>query len=554
MKIAIAQLNYHIGNFKDNVEKVRTTIAKVKDANADIVVFSELSICGYPPRDFLEFEDFISLCDESIHTIAKECKDIAVIIGAPSKNPNPNGKGLFNSAYLLSDGVVKSVHHKALLPNYDIFDEYRYFEPADSFSIAEYKGHKLAITICEDIWNLSENQMYRTNPMGKLMEQNPDIIINISASPFDYAHIEERKETCIENAKKYNLPLFFVNHIGAQTELIFDGGSMVVNQEGTIIDTAYHFEEDIRLYELNEKSGSLQFIHSFREPTTALSPSPSKTELIQNALILGIKDYFIKSNLKKAIVGLSGGIDSAVTLVLAAKALGKDNIRAILMPSKFSSDHSVNDAKKLAENIGCPYDIIGIDSITDSFESTLKPHFDNKPFDIAEENIQARARGVILMGLANKFGYVLFNTSNKSETAVGYGTLYGDMAGGISVLGDVYKMEVYELANYINSKEEIIPQHIVDKPPSAELRPNQKDSDSLPDYTILDQILYQYIELRKGPKEIINEGFDEELVTRILKMVNQNEYKRFQTPPILRVSPKAFGMGRRIPIVGKYLT
>jgi len=542
MKVAIAQLNYHIGNFESNTAKVIDTISKAKSEGADIVVFGELAICGYPPRDFLEFDDFINLCEASIDKICKECIGIAAIIGAPNKNKNAKGKSLYNSAYFLADGKIQSIHSKALLPTYDIFDEYRYFEPGSTFEIAEYKGEKIAITICEDLWNIDRNSLYTQCPMDHLQEQQPDFMVNISASPFDYNHIDERKRVFALNARKYNIPLFCVNHIGAQTELIFDGGSIAFNEKGEIVGEMKYFEEDLLVFDTNDLE------------IETLTKSVDKIELIYNALVLGVKDYFKKSGLQKAILGLSGGIDSAVTLAIASKALGSENVLAVLMPSKFSSDHSISDAQQFVNNLGCPSKNISIEDIAVTFEKALKPHFNDLPFDVAEENIQARARGVLLMGLANKFGYILFNTSNKSEAAVGYGTLYGDMAGGLSVIGDVYKTEVYDLANFINRKEEIIPQHIIDKPPSAELRPDQKDSDSLPAYDILDKVLYEYIELRKGPKEIIDQGFDEELVKLILKLVNTNEYKRTQTPPILRVSPKAFGMGRRMPIVGKYLS
>lgn len=553
MKIGLAQLNYHIGNFEDNVAKVKAAIKKGKQYDADLIIFSELSICGYPARDFLEFNDFIDSCYNAIETIAKECNGISAIVGAPCKNPSTQGKKLLNSAFFLSNGKIQSTHHKGLLPTYDIFDEYRYFEPASNFTIATCNDYKLAITICEDIWNIGDDTLYKSCPMDQLSKENPDLLINISASPFDYNHGKDRLSICKKNATKYKLPLFLVNHVGAQTELVFDGGSLAMNSNGEPVDQLPYFKEDIRFYNWRPETGSIKI----DDPTSQIKSNNdaySKTELIHNALILGIKDYFRKSNLKKAILGLSGGIDSAVTLAIACSALGKENVRAILMPSKFSSDHSITDAEKLAINLGCSYDIIAINEVTDCFEKTLAPYFKNKPFDVAEENLQARSRGVILMGLSNKFGYVLFNTSNKSETAVGYGTLYGDMAGGLSVLGDVYKTEVYALARSININKEIIPQHIIDKPPSAELRPDQKDSDSLPDYETLDKILEQYIELKKGPNEIIKLGFDPKTTRRILKMVNNNEYKRYQTPPIIRISPKAFGMGRRMPIVGKYLT
>jgi len=549
MRIALAQLNYHIGDFENNITHIKSCIQKAKILPADVVIFSELAVCGYPPRDFLEFDDFISKCHDGILSIAAECKDIAVIVGAPSVNPSEKGKPLYNSAYFLSEGKIQAVFHKTLLPNYDVFDEYRYFEPNRlPYAVVEYKKYKFAVTICEDIWNIMDDPLYVRNPMDELILLNPDLVINIAASPFHYDQPKLRRDVLIRNAKKYKLPFFFLNHVGGQTELLFDGGSMVVDQEGNVFDEMNYFEEDLRVYNLND------FIYKDKKEYREDAKMPSKIELIHDALVMGIRDYFGKMELKTAILGLSGGIDSAVTLVLAARALGSENVRAILLPSHFSSEHSKQDAIELADRLNIKHDIIEIDKAYSAFEDLLKPWFKDLPFNLTEENIQARARAVILMALSNKFGYILLNTSNKSEAAVGYGTLYGDMCGGISVLGDVYKTQVYELASWINRKKEIIPQNTIDKPPSAELRPGQKDSDSLPDYSILDKILYGYIELRKGPNELIQEGFDKEMVKRVLKLVNTSEYKRYQTPPILRVSPKAFGTGRRMPIVGKYLS
>ncbi len=544
MRIALAQINYYIGNFENNEKKVIDAIHKAKEQKANLIVFAELAISGYPPRDFLEFEDFINKCNAAIERIAKECTGIAAIIGSPSENPEVKGKDLYNTAFFLSEGKVISKHFKTLLPNYDIFDEYRYFEPNNIFKTVDYKGKRLAITICEDLWNIGDDLLYRGNPMDELFKQNPDIIINIAASPFSYDQAEKRKEILLQNVKKYKLPLIYVNHVGAQTELLFDGGCMIINSNGLIADELDYFKEDFMVYDL-------EIIEELTSPV--IKEKPSKIALIHDALVMGIKNYFQKLGFKKAILGLSGGIDSAVTIVLAAEALGSENIRAVMLPSRFSTGHSLKDAVGLTKNLNIPYDVIAIEEAFKSFESALKPYFKDLPFNIAEENIQARVRGVILMALSNKFGYILLNTSNKSEAAVGYGTLYGDMNGGLSVLGDVYKTEVFDLARYINREKEIIPKNTIIKPPSAELRPGQKDSDSLPDYDILDKILYQYIELRRGPNELIEMGFDEAVVRKTLKLVNTSEYKRHQTPPILRVSPKAFGMGRRMPIVAKYL-
>ncbi len=543
MQIAIAQVNYHIGNFESNKQKIIESIIKAKNDSAELVVFSELSISGYPPRDFLEFDDFISKCDNSINEIAKHCIGIAAIVGGPRKNPNNNGKRLYNTAYFINEGKIEHLTNKTLLPTYDIFDEYRYFEPNTDFSIIEFKGKRIALTICEDLWNIDDTPMYSIQPMDELIKLNPDLMINIAASPFHYKQAEIRKNVLIKNAKKYKLPLYYVNHIGAQTELLFDGGSMVLNAEGEIINELKYFTED---FSINDSENLKIEDKTIQEPQ-------SKISLINDALVMGVKNYFNKLGFKKAILGLSGGIDSAVTLVLAVEALGKENVEVILLPSQYSSDHSVKDAEDLARNLGIKDFTIPIKNIYDSFETELEPYFRGLEFNIAEENLQARIRGVLLMAFSNKFGHILLNTSNKSEAAVGYGTLYGDMNGGLAVIGDVYKTEVFELARFMNKEKEVIPWNTIDKPPSAELRPDQKDSDSLPDYDILDTILFEYIEKRKGPAEIIAMGYDKAIVDRILRMVNLNEHKRYQTAPILRISSKAFGMGRRIPIVAKYL-
>lgn len=560
MKIALAQLNYHIGDFDSNVSRIRKAIQKAKEMQAGIVVFAELAVCGYPPRDFLEFDDFLHRCDNAITRIAAETMDIAVIIGSPSVNNAIKGKPLHNSAYFLAGGKIAGIVHKTLLPNYDVFDEYRYFEPNHQpYQVFEYKGNRFALTICEDLWNISDDPLYVSNPMDELIRLKPDLIINIAASPFHYGQPAARLEVLNRNAIAYKKPVFYVNHVGGQTELIFDGGSMVVDPSGKVVGELKYFEEDLQVYDPSptpplEGRGlaSQNQERSNPYPASGAQQLLSIIPSIHDALVLGIRDYFGKMGFSKAILGLSGGIDSALTLVLAVKALGKENVKAILLPSRFSSEHSIKDAIELSKNMGVSHEIIPIDEAFRAVEHTLEPEFKGLPFNLTEENVQARLRAVILMALSNKFGYILLNTSNKSEAAVGYGTLYGDMCGGLSVLGDVYKTQVYELAAYINKDQVIIPLNTITKPPSAELRPDQKDSDSLPEYDILDKILYRYIEQRKGPDELIREGFEEHLVRRVLRLVNTSEYKRYQTPPILRISPKAFGMGRRMPIVGKY--
>jgi NAD+ synthase (glutamine-hydrolysing) len=544
MKIAMAQLNYHIGHFEYNLNIMLEAVKTAKTQGADMVVFGELAVTGYPPRDFLEFSDFIAKSDEVIQKLADAAIGIAVVVGAPCKNPRIEGKDLFNSAYFLYESKILHTQHKALLPTYDVFDEYRYFEPATEFKVLEFKGKRIALSVCEDIWNVgNENPLYTVCPLDEMVDQKPDFILNLSASPFDYDHAKDRVHVLKANVSRYGVPVFYVNHVGSQTEIIFDGGSIVMSPDGNVFDEMPYFEESVKTYDLEAvvKGG----INNEQER--------NKIALIHDALVMGIRDYFKKLGLKRAILGLSGGIDSAVVAVLAQRALGAANVRVLLMPSQFSSDHSINDARKLAHNINIQYDIIFIEDLYKSFESSLKTHFVGTQPEITEENLQARIRGMLLMAMSNKFGNILLNTSNKSEVAVGYGTLYGDMAGGISVLGDVYKTEVYELTKYINKDAEVIPEHIFTKAPSAELRPNQKDSDSLPPYDILDKVLYQYIEKRQGPKELIAMGFDAALVQRVMRLVNINEFKRAQMAPVLRVSPKSFGMGRRMPIVGKYL-
>ena len=606
MKIALAQQNYHIGNFEQNARKIIEGINWAKAQDADLVVFSELCVCGYPPRDFLEFNDFINKSYAAVDIIKEHSDSIGVLIGGPARNSRREGKDLFNAVFLLHKNEIKAEIHKTLLPNYDVFDEYRYFEPAFEWQVIEFKGKRLAVTICEDIWNMGDNPLYRITPMEKLILQQPDVMINLSASPYNYAQDTVRNSIVKAHTLKYKLPMLYCNTIGSQTEIVFDGGSLVYDSRGNKIHEMKYFEEDYQVFELNllqnsseggglastqgqlagkplanarisiakgsttskvgemvvsplggDLEGAVYFSATdvgVGEDTVKYLTNEKNIGEIYHALVLGIRDYFSKMGFTKAILGSSGGIDSAVTQALGVEALGKENVRAILMPSQYSSSHSVTDAEQLCRNLGNPFDIVPIKNIYESFLQELEPIFKDLPFGVAEENIQSRTRGNLLMAIANKFGYILLNTSNKSELATGYGTLYGDMAGGLGVLGDVYKVQVFALAKYINREKEIIPLNIISKPPSAELRPGQKDSDSLPEYDTLDRLLYQYIELRKGPKEIISKGFDAALVTRVLKLVNTNEYKRNQFCPIIRVSCKAFGVGRRVPIVGKYLS
>ena len=549
MKIALSQQNYILGDFQYNVRKIKHDIDKAIKDQAELIVFSELCMTGYPPTDFFYFEEYYIQIENNLEELKKLSHQIGIILGAPRKNPQPLGKDYFNSAYFLHQGEIKQIVDKTLLPTYDIFDEYRYFEPNNVFKCIEFKGKKIAVTICEDIWDINTNSadeinwqaLYQTTPMEQMESQKPDLMINISASPFSYSHSEERKKVIIANCKKYHIPMVYVSAVGGQTELVFDGGSMLCNSHGDIVYELKYFEEDYAVIDPCDMNQAVK-----------IQDCTEKVERKYKAIVLGIRDYFSKLGFKKAVLGLSGGVDSALTLALAAEAIGAENVLSVLMPSQYSTDHSINDAIQICKNLGSPYEIIPIKENFEQIKSSLNPIFKDKAEDLTEENVQARIRGILLMAVSNKLGPVLLNTSNKSEVAVGYGTLYGDMCGGIAVLGDVYKTEVYELCTFINRNSEIIPQNTISKPPSAELRPGQKDQDSLPEYDILDAILYQYINKQQGVNQIVAMGYDRALTERIFKMVNRNEFKRYQTPPIIRVSSKAFGFGRRIPIVAKY--
>ena len=549
MKITIAQLNYHVGNFSANTEKSIKVIRESAASGSDLVIFPELSVTGYAPADLLERRSFIEECENAVRLIKNECREIAAIIGVPTINNTGSGKSLFNSACFIENGEVKQVISKSLLPTYDIFDERRYFEPSTSFSLVHYRGKKLAITLCEDLWDeqefdnsFSPGRLYACSPMEELSKLNPDIIINISASAFSARRTEMKKKVFTGKAKRYNLPLFMVNQTGANSELIFDGGSMVISPGGRMYDHLEFFEENIRSYDTDKVTGG---------PVSEPSYGKPYIDMIHKALLTGVYDFFRKSGLSTAITGLSGGLDSAVVTALAAEALGSKNVRVLILPSMWSSEHSFTDAVELAENLGIRYDIINIVESYKTITSSLRNLFTNMPEDVTEENIQARIRSVMLMAASNKFGNILLNTSNKSEAAVGYGTLYGDMAGGLSVIGDLYKTDVYKLARHINRNGVIIPSGTIEKPPSAELRPDQFDSDSLPDYGILDPIIYQYIELQRSAAEISGEGITPKIVNNTIRMINANEHKRFQSPPVLRISSKAFGTGRRIPLAAK---
>lgn len=548
MILAISQLNYHIGNFRSNTDKILASLKLAKEKGADLVVFSEMAIGGYPAKDLWLSSAFIEQCKKSLDEIAQYTQDIACILGVPIINESGSGKPLYNSAVLLSDGKIQSIVNKGLIPDYDVFDEYRYFQAADNFGCIDFKGTKIAVTICEDLWNIDHPTLYHVDPMAVLMKEQPELIINIAASPFSVGHYEERVRILAAHTNRANIPLVYVNQVGAHTDLIFDGRSLVMDRYGEVVRELVAFEEELSVLKIDLKTD--QKIRCLDAHPLSI-PAYTPIALIHDALILAIRDYFYKNGFKKAILGLSGGLDSALVAALVCEALGPENLMAVLLPSEYSSDHSLKDALDLVNNTGCMHQIIPIKLPVQAFEEALSVAFAGFSPDTTEENIQARTRAVILMALSNKFGYTLLNTSNKSEAAVGYGTLYGDMAGGISVIGDVYKTQAYELAEYINRNQEIIPIHTIQKPPSAELRPDQKDSDSLPDYATLDPLLYDYIELNLDTKTMISKGHDPALVDRIIRMVDQVEFKRFQAPPVLRVSRKSFGPGRSMPLVAK---
>lgn len=541
MKIALAQLDYTIADISGNRTKIIAAINEAKLKGAELIVFSELAVCGYPPDDLLDYPHFIEACNDSLKQIANHCDSITAIIGCPIVNEDDKGRRLYNSACVLSNGKLNQVVNKTLLPTYDVFNESRYFESNDDYKIVEIGDLRIALTICEDLWNEMDSFDYESNPVQHLMEHQPNIIINISASPFNIGKHKARLNVLKRHAIASGLNLIYLNQTGVHTDLIFDGRSTVLNGKGEVLKEMAAFAEELSYYDTNA------FL-----PALTISEEENETALTYEALIYGIKEYFNKMGFKKAILGSSGGIDSAVVQALASAALGAEHVTAILMPSEFSTSGSVTDAEKLSINLGNPYHVLPIESIYQSFTDGLQPLFEGTTFNIAEENLQARSRAVLLMAISNKFGHILLNTSNKSEMSVGYTTLYGDMCGSLSVIGDVFKTKVYDLAEYINRQSELIPASIIKKAPSAELRHNQKDSDSLPEYPILDDILRKYVELQSSAESIIASGHEQTVVERVIKLVNNSEYKRFQAPPILRISNKAFGRGRVIPLVSKW--
>lgn len=540
MKIALAQINTKIGDFDGNVAKMISFIDQAKQKNADLIVFPELTITGYPPRDMLDFENFVSDNLEQLESLKASSYGIGIICGFVDINKQAYGKKYYNSATLISEGKIISTHNKSLLPFYDVFDETRYFEPAKEVAPVEFNGLKLGITICEDVWNDKsywERPRYSFNPLDKLAEKGIDIIINLSASPYWMNKDKDRLQIMSNIAKTYNVPIVYVNQTGGNDDLLFDGVSLVVDKNGELVARGKDFEEDLLIYDVNSNSGQINYVSELEE------------ESLLKSLILGLKDYCSKLGFKSVVLGLSGGIDSAVTAVVATYALGSENVLGITMPSMYSSAGSVKDSQKLVDNLGINFKSIPIKDLFYSFIENVQGG--ETKMDLAEENLQARIRGNILMLHSNRYGSLLLSTGNKSEMSVGYCTLYGDMAGGLNVLSDVPKIMVYRLARYINKDKEVIPEDIITKPPSAELRPDQKDQDSLPEYEVLDDILRMYVEENKSTDEI-SQKYPIAVVKDVIKKVNMSEYKRRQACLGLKVTSKAFGSGRRFPIVQGY--
>ncbi|UCD28011.1 MAG: NAD+ synthase [Planctomycetota bacterium] len=545
MKIALAQINPMVGDIQGNSAKIINLISEARSAGASLAVFPELAVMGYPPRDLLLKPRFVRANVEAVHRIAESCRGIAALIGFVESNTDTVGRQLRNAAAYCTDGQVKQVRYKSLLPTYDVFDEQRYFEPGPEVAVVEHAGVPVGVSICEDLWNdeqLIGRRLYQRDPIGQLAAVGAKFIINMSASPFWQNKYPFRMRLFGNQAKRCKLPLVFVNQVGGNDELIFDGASAVIDAKGELAAQARAFEEDLLVVDLISSASD------------RCEPYPKGIAAVYEALVLGTRDYVRKCGFKEAVLGLSGGIDSAVTAAIAAAALGPKAVTGVSMPSRYSSEHSRTDADALARNLGIEFKIIPIGEIHEAFENTLHSHFVGLEPDITEENIQARNRGAILMALSNKYGSLLLTTGNKSELAVGYCTLYGDMCGGLAVISDVPKMLVYQLAEYINERagKEIIPRNTLNKPPSAELRPDQTDQDSLPPYDVLDVLLEQYITNEKSVDEIIAAGIDPDTVQKVVKLVDMNEYKRKQAAQGLKVTSRAFGVGRRMPIAAKF--
>ena len=543
MKIALGQINPTVGDFSGNAARIIEFSRRAQAAGAGLILFPELSVCGYPPRDLVERSSFVLHNRESVERIAKETAGIAVICGLVTPAQSDTGKSVMNSAALLMDGKVAFTQSKMLLPTYDVFDEMRNFAPAKSQDLFSFCGNRMALTICEDAWNDKQfwvKRLYTVDPVESLIQAGGNFVLNISASPFWIGKREFRRDLLASIARQHKVPVVLVNQVGGNDSLVFDGSSLVLDRVGKVIAQGRSFEEDLIYFDSTDMTGEM---HEQIAGDDASAYS---------ALVMGTRDYMHKCGFQKAIIGLSGGIDSAVTAVIAADAVGAGNVIGVGMPGPYSSQGSIDDARALAKNLGIRFELLSIVPAYEAYRKTLQPVFAGCPEDVTEENIQSRARGTMLMALSNKFGAIVLSTGNKSELGVGYCTLYGDMVGGLAVISDVPKTLVYRLAHYVNSRRPVIPNDTLEKPPSAELRPNQKDSDSLPPYEILDAVLEDYVEDSHPAEQIAGErGFDINLVRRVIRMVDRSEYKRQQAAPGLKISPKAFGYGRRFPIAAR---
>jgi NAD+ synthetase len=547
MKIAIAQINPIIGDFEYNFARIKNFSEKAVALSCDLVVFPELVVSGYPPRDLLERNDFIEANLACLNRLVDSIRDIGVVCGFVEKNPSGKGNSLYNAAVLFEDGNIVHRAFKRLLPTYDVFDERRYFEPGTECAPFSYKGHSLGLAICEDVWNdkdIFQKSIYTIDPVSLMVEKGADLIINISASPFYMGKEVFRQEMLRSIARKYSVPLVFANQVGGNDGLLFDGISTAFDRQGNIAVRAREFEEDLVVFDSESP------VSTEDNPQAVLGTGVT---MVFKALVAGTRDYAIKCGFSKAILGLSGGIDSALTAAIASLALGRENVLAVFMPSRYTSKDNYQDTKKLADNLGIDLIQIPIDGMFKEFLRFLSPSFKTEEPGVTEQNIQARIRATILMGFSNRDGLLLLSTGNKSEASVGYCTLYGDMSGGLAVISDVPKTMVYELSGLVNAEKEWIPKRIIEKAPSAELKPNQKDQDDLPPYEILDAVLKGYIEDLKSPDELVQMGFDKKLVENVISKVVRSEYKRQQAAPGLKVTSKAFGYGRRYPIAQRYM-
>lgn len=543
MKVGLAQINTVVGDFPGNEAKILAAYRRGAEAGLDLVLFPELAIAGYPPQDLLLKRRFVEQSLDALQRVAAATGRTGMLVGYAGKNDRRPGREATNAVALCQHGTINATRRKTLLPTYDVFDEDRYFEPAADNQPVEFNGRKIGLTICEDVWNdedfWRDTRRYRLDPAQTLVDAGAEIIFNISASPWCLGKDGIRRQMLGSLVAKLRRPLVYCNLVGGNDELVFDGGSLAFNAQGQVVAQGARFAEDFVVVDTDAAR-------------PIAPPAAPDEELLYGALVLGLRDYLFKCGFKSAVLGLSGGIDSALTAVLAAEALGREQVLGVSLPSQFSSQHSLDDARALARRLGIPYEVVPIQPIFEVAKQQLKPVFHGRPEDTAEENMQARLRGMLLMALSNKFGSLLLTTGNKSELAVGYCTIYGDMCGGLAVINDLPKTTVYKLARWINRREEIIPENSIRKPPSAELRPNQTDQDSLPPYEVLDAILELYVVKMQSTAEIIAAGFDEATVRRIVRLIDLNEYKRRQAPPGIKVTSKAFGIGRRMPIAQRY--